>query len=129
MAPVPQEYVPGVCNIGRAEVRLRKLVGWIGLAVTLVLWTALVAAGASAAWRLTLFVPASVAAIGYLQAAWHFCANFGLRSVLNFGPNVGKTDTVEQSEFRRQDRRKALEIIGLSLLAGAAVAAVAYFTT
>jgi len=128
MAPTSQQYIPGVCNIGRAEIKLRKIVGWIALATTVALWAALAAVGASAAWRLVLFVPATVAAIGFLQAAWHFCANFGLRGVLNFGPNVGKTDTVEQAEFRRQDRRKALQIIGLSLLAGAAVAAAAYFT-
>jgi len=128
MAPTSQQYIPGVCNIGRAEIKRRKIVGWIALATTVALWAALAAAGASAAWRLVLFVPATVAAIGFLQAAWHFCANFGLRGVLNFGPNVGKTDTVEQAEFRRQDRRKALQIIGLSLLAGAAVAAAAYFT-
>jgi hypothetical protein len=128
MAPTSQQYIPGVCNIGRAEIKLRKIVGWIALATTVALWAALAAVGASAVWRLVLFVPATVAAIGFLQAAWHFCANFGLRGVLNFGPNVGKTDTVEQAEFRRQDRRKALQIIGLSLLAGAAVAAAAYFT-
>jgi hypothetical protein len=128
MAPAQQQYIPGVCNIGHAEVRLRKAIGWVGLVITTALWIALAAVGASAAWRLLLFVPAAVAAVGFLQAAWHFCANFGLRGVLNFGPNVGKTDSVEQAEFRRQDRRKALEIIGLSMLAGAAVAAIAYFT-
>jgi hypothetical protein len=45
----------------------------------------------------------------------------------NFGPNIGQTDTVEQAEFRRQDRRTALKIILLSLLIGAIVAAAAYF--
>lgn len=123
-----QEYIPGVCNIGRAEVKLRKAIGWIGLMITAALWIALKMAGVSAAWRLVLFLPATVAAIGFLQAAWHFCANFGLRGVLNFGPNVGKTDTVQEAEFRRQDRRKALQIISLSMLAGAVVAAAAYFT-
>jgi len=123
-----QEYIPGVCNIGRAEVKLRKAIGWVGLMITAALWIALKMAGVSAAWRLVLFVPAAIASIGFLQAAWHFCVNFGLRGALNFGPNVGKTDTVQEAEFRRQDRRKALQIISLSMLAGAVVAAVAYFT-
>ena len=64
--------------------------------------------------------------IGFLQAAWHFCATFGLVGVFNFGPNVGKTDTVEQAEFRRQDRRTAIQIIALSALAGAVAALAAY---
>jgi hypothetical protein len=120
------EYIPGVCNIGRAEVRQRKVIGWIGLAATVVAWIACVVLKVSPLWRLALFIPASIAATGFLQAAWHFCATFGVLGVSNFGPNVGKTDTVEQAEFRRQDRRTALKIIALSLVAGIAVAAAAY---
>jgi hypothetical protein len=122
------EYIPGVCNIGRAEIRQRKLLGWIGLAVTVGAWIACSVYEASPAWRLALFVPASIAATGFLQAAWHFCATFGVLGVSNFGSSVGKTDTVEQAEFRRQDRRTALKIIALSMLAGVFVAAAAYIT-
>jgi hypothetical protein len=121
------EYIPGVCNIGRAEVRQRKVIGWIGLAATVVAWIACVVLKVSPLWRLALFIPASIAATGFLQAAWHFCATFGVLGVSNLGPNVGRTDTVEQAEFRRQDRRTALKIIALSLLVGAIVAAAAYF--
>jgi fatty acid desaturase len=121
------QYIPGVCNIGRAEIRQRKLVGWISLAVTAGAWLALAILDVAPAWRLTLFVPASIAATGFLQAAWHFCATFGVLGRSNFGPSAGKTDTVEQAEFRRQDRRTALRIIALSALAGAAVAAIAYY--
>jgi hypothetical protein len=85
--------------------------------------------GVPAAWHLTLFLPASVAAIGFLQAAWHFCAKFGLGGVFNFGLHVGRTDTVEQAEFRKQDRRTALRIIGLSAVIGIAAAAAAYVTS
>ncbi len=124
--PSANEYTPGVCNIGHAEVRQRKVIGWIGLAATVGGWIACAAFDVSPAWRLALFVPASIAATGFLQAAWHFCATFGVLGLSNFGPNVGRTDTVEQAEFRRQDRRTALKIIALSMLAGAIVAAVAY---
>ena len=45
-----------------------------------------------------------------------------MRGVFNFGPQVGKTDTVEQAEFRLKDLRKA-RLIGLySALVGIAVA-------
>jgi hypothetical protein len=126
------EYVPGVCNIGPAEVRMRKLFGWIGLILTVVTWAAFILFYVSAVWRLTLFFPAMLAAVGYLQAAWHFCAKFGLGGVFNFGPHVGKTDTVEQApselaRSRRQDRKTALQIIGLSLLIATIVASAAYF--
>jgi hypothetical protein len=126
MASENQKYIPGVCNIGRAEIRQRKLIGWIALVVCIALWAAFVTLKVAAPWRLLLFLPAMVAAVGFLQAAWHFCAKFGLNGVFNFGPNVRRTDTVEQAEFRRQDRRTALRIIGLSVLVGAVVAVTAY---
>lgn len=126
MAESPH-YIPGVCNIGRAEVQQRKLIGWVGLAATVGAWIACSVFKVAPLWRLALFVPASIAATGFLQAAWHFCATFGVLGLANFGPNIGKTDTVEQAEFRRQDRRTALKIIAISVLAGAAVAAAAYF--
>jgi hypothetical protein len=119
-------YIPGVCNIGRAEIRQRKRIGWVMLAATVGLWVAFAVLHVTPQRRLLLFFPASLAATGFLQAAWHFCATFGVLGVSNFGSHVGKTDTVEQAEFRRQDRRTAIKIIALSALAGAAVAAAAY---
>lgn len=96
--------------------------GWIGLGVTILLWGAFFIFRVPAAWRLTLFLPAMLGATGFLQAALHFCAGFGMRGVFNFGPQVGKTDTVEQAEFRLKDLRKA-RLIGLySALVGIAVA-------
>jgi hypothetical protein len=130
----PTQYIPGVCNIGRAEVRQRKLLGWIMLVVTVGSWIVFSVFGVSKVWRLALFVPASLSATGFLQAAWHFCATFGVLGLSNFGPTVGRTDrvehedTVERAEFRRQDRRTALKIIALSLLAGAVVAVAAYIS-
>lgn len=121
------EYIPGVCNIGRAEIRQRKVIGWFGLAVTVGAWIACSVFEVAPVWRLALVAPASIAATGFLQAAWHFCATFGVLGLSNFG-SVGRTDTVEQAEFRRQDRRTALKIIALSLVAGAIVAAAAYIT-
>jgi hypothetical protein len=67
-----------------------------------------------------------MSAVGFLQAAMHFCAAFGMMGVFNFRPDVGKTDTVEQAEFRRKDRQKALWILLYSSLIGIAVAAAGY---
>ncbi len=121
------EYVPGVCNIGTAEIQRRRQSGWMGLGATILLWALFAVFRAPAPWRLTLFLPAALGATGFLQAALHFCAGFGMRGVFNFRSEVGKTDTVEQAEFRRKDRAKA-RLIGLySLLIGVAVAAAGFF--
>ena len=121
------EYVPGICNIGPAEIRRRKQSGWLGVGLTVLLWAAFLIFRVPAPWRLFLFLPAMIGATGFFQAALHFCAAFGITGVFNFGSEVGRTDTVEQAEFRRADRRKA-RLIGLySALVGIAIAIAGYF--
>ena len=122
-----QDYVPGACNIGTAEIRQRKQSGWVGLGVTVVLWGAFFIFRVPAPWRLLVFFPATLCAAGFLQAALHFCAGFGMRGVFNFGSRVGETETVAQEEFRRKDRRKARQIGLYSFLIGIAAAVTAFF--
>jgi hypothetical protein len=115
-------YEPGVCNIGPAEIAARRRAGDVGALVTLIALVFLIAIGAPTPWRLLLFLPAAVAASGYLQARLHFCANFGLRGVFNFSDRLRDTDSVLAVEARARDRWRAMQIIGLSALIGAAVA-------
>jgi hypothetical protein len=126
MEQLSNQYIPGVCNIGPAEIRMRKRLGWWGLLITIVLWALLVWLGAPAAWRLVLFIPVFFSANGFLQGFMHFCAGFGMRGVFNFGPAVGKTDTVSQAEFRAKDRKKAQQIFIYAALIGIAVALIAF---
>ena len=119
------KYIPGVCNIGPAEIKKRKQAGWMGLIATVLLWVVFVWFGVAPAWRLLLFFPAMMSATGFLQAYMHFCVYFGFASLFNFG-DVGKTDSVQQAEFRVKDRKKAWQIVIYSVLVGAAVAFLAY---
>jgi len=122
-----REYVPGVCNIGRAEVRLRWFLGWAGLAATVALWAGLALAGADPSTRIWVGAPALAAAIGFLQAARGFCVKYGLGGVYSLGPKAGQVEPVDQPEFRLKDRRAARWIIAQSLLIAAAVGAAAYW--
>jgi hypothetical protein len=120
-------YVPGVCNIGQAEIRRRRQSGWIGAGTTILAWALFAVFRVPSPWRLSLFFPAMIGASGFLQAALHFCAAFGTRGVFNFGPVVGATQTVEQAEFRRRDQRKA-RMIGLyAAMIGIGIAAAGFF--
>jgi fatty acid desaturase len=112
------EYVPGVCNIGAAEIRTRRNSGLVTLAVTIVALVLFLVLPIAAPWRLLLALPAAAAAVGFLQAGMHFCAGFAMRGVFNFGNDTHHTDTIEQAEYRRADQKKALLIFGLSLLIG-----------
>jgi hypothetical protein len=132
MTNVKKEYVPGVCNIGPAERRARMRAGWIGLAATAALCFLLFSFQASPWWALFLFLPAAGAAVGFLQAALHFCAAFGMRGVFNFGSKVGDVTDVQGEEFRKADRVKAVRISVYSGLIGVGAAAagvVALFLT
>ena len=55
-----QDYVAGACNIGPAEIALRRRVGHVGLATTAVLAAALIRSDLPRPWRLTLALPATV---------------------------------------------------------------------
>ena len=118
------QYVPGSCNIGPAEIALRRRAGHAGLVVTAALGAALLRSDLPRAWRLTLAVPAAGAASGYLQARERFCADFGWRGVYNFDRR-GQEQPVAADQALAQDRRKAMRIAAASAAIGVGVALVA----
>jgi hypothetical protein len=114
------EYIPGVCNIGADETRLRLRLGLIGVAFTVACAIALWAIGAGAGWYLLLFFPAFGSAISLIQARSRFCVHFGRHGLFNFAPR-GTTESVGAEAARQADRAKAAELIRrAALLAGAA---------
>ncbi len=121
------EYIPGVCNIGPAEIRMRRWSGIVGLVVTVITWGVFFVFNTPAAWRLVIFLPATVAAVGFLQAQLHFCVNFGMRGLFNVSDTMEKQESVDQKDYRRKDQRKAIIIITGSAAIGAVVAVLAYF--
>jgi hypothetical protein len=118
------QYVPGSCNIGPAEIALRRRAGHAGLVVTAALGAALLRSDLPRAWRLTLAVPAAGAASGYLQAHERFCADFGWRGVYNFDRR-GQEQPVAGDNALAQDRRKSIRIAAASAAIGVGVALVA----
>ncbi|GAA5201639.1 hypothetical protein [Microbacterium jejuense] len=117
-------YQPGVCNIGPAEIRKRRMSGWVGLAIAVVFLAVVFALGWAASWRLLVALPIFLSAQGFLQAAFHFCVGFASRGLYNFG-ELGSEETVYEAEFRKKDQRKALLITVLAFAIAAAVAVVA----
>lgn len=119
------EYVPGVCNIGSAEIRRRWQAGWLGFAVTILMVYLSVVGQWPAFGRAFIGLPAGLAAAGFLQAALHFCAGFGVLGIKNMGLVAGKTEPVEQADFRRRDQRRAWQILGWSVAAAIVVGGLA----
>jgi hypothetical protein len=105
----PGAYQPGVCNIGPAEVRRRRRIGYLGIAGAVALGAVLLAADAPAALRLAVAAPATAGLSGLVQAHLRFCAGFGMAGLRNFG-QLGQQEAVDDAGARSADRRRALRI-------------------
>jgi hypothetical protein len=116
---VSNEYIPGTCNIGKGEIRQRQIVALFGIFLTIFSATALLATDQSRTSRLSLFVPALVFSIGFVQSRSKFCLAYGLAGTFNF-ERLGKITKVQSAEDRKADRKTAIVI----LLKSAALAAI-----
>lgn len=121
------QYVPGICNIGPAEIARRRRVGWIGLIVAVALLFLLILLNAPSATHLLVFFPAAISSSGFLQAHLKFCAGFGSKGLYNFSSKVGKTNHVDDAKYRLKDQRRALQIILMSTSIGLIVAFACFF--
>lgn len=60
--------MPRFANIGRREMRLRRLMGMVSLGAAALLGFVLIGYEASRWWRLVIFLPLWMAGLGLLQA-------------------------------------------------------------
>ena len=119
------EYIAGSCNIGKGEVRRRKFVALIGAAITLTTATTLFTTDQSRIARLSIFIPAIIFAIGFVQSRKKFCLAYGLAGTFNFG-GLGDVKRVQSEEDRKADRKTALSILAQSAMLAAAITAVVF---
>ncbi len=103
-------YIPGTCNLGKAEVRSRQVVALVGLVASLILATGLIASSAPQASGLSLFAPLMVFAVGFIQSRRKFCLAYGLAGTFNLG-KLGQISKVANPEDKAADRRTALSIL------------------
>lgn len=120
------EYAAGSCNIAGPEKDARRRFGWGGVVATLGLFAALAALDVDPVWRLVLVVPATAAAVGFLQARRSFCVAYGWRGVFNVDGPLGKPRRVKDPEAARADRSQAIRLSVQAALIGAVVAGVAF---
>ena len=103
-------YIPGTCNLGKAEVRSRQIVALVGLVASLILATGLIASSAPRASGLTLFAPLMVFAVGFIQSRRKFCLAYGLAGTFNLG-KLGQISKVANPDDKAADRKTALSIL------------------
>jgi hypothetical protein len=108
-------YVPGTCNLGKAEVRRRQFVALLGLFLTGSTLAGLIGSDAPSSARWGLFVPLMVFSIGFVQSRKKFCLAYGLMGTFNLG-KLGDISRVQSAEDRRADRKTALTILAQSAI-------------
>ena len=109
------DYIPGTCNIGKGEIRRRQLVALIGVFLTLSSMTALITTDAATSARFSIFLPAMVFAIGFVQSRKKFCLAYGFAGTFNFG-KLGQISRVASAAERKADRATASKILVQSAL-------------
>ena len=117
------EYIPGSCNIGNGEVRRRQAVAIFGFFLTSFSAVTILATDQSRNSRLSIFVPALIFAIGFVQSRKKFCLAYGLAGTFNFG-KLGQISKVQSTEDRKADRKTAVLILFQSAALAALITAV-----
>ena len=110
-------------NIGVAERRKRWIAGAVGFGLALLIFTLLSLSGVSRFWRLVLFLPAWLGALGLLQARAGTCVALAQRGTRNLDGKEEPAPEAELGPARAQARSlhvqaliTALVATGLSLL-------------
>lgn len=117
-------YVPGSCNLGKAEIRSRQFVALVGLILTITGFLGLLAADAPQSARWSIFIPLMVFSVGFIQSRKRFCLAYGFMGTFNLG-RLGELSRVQSPEDRRADRKTALTILFQAALLAISLTAVA----
>ncbi|GAA0656613.1 hypothetical protein [Salarchaeum japonicum] len=117
------EYVPGTCNIGERERRRRYRVAYAAFALAAAYVLVVAVTSVPAALVVGAFAPLAVGVEWYVQGRESFCVRLAWRGAFSFGGDRG---TVSDADARRRDRRHAVELTALALLAAAALTAATY---
>jgi hypothetical protein len=120
-------YIPGVCNIGKEERKKRRLSGYFGLILTVLMYAGFYYFDVIKGIRFLVFFPTVISASGFLQSRMHFCAGFGLKKMFNFG-SLGNFTKVEDEEYIKKDKKKARSILYYAALIGLVAGLLAILT-
>ncbi len=67
------EYIAGACNIGKGEIRRRQFVALIGIFLIATTATTLLATDQVRSARISIFLPAMIFSVGFIQSRKIFC--------------------------------------------------------
>lgn len=118
-------YIPGVCNINHAEIAYRRKASYVGLALFVIVAIVLFALDINRWARLILFVPAFIAAIGFLQAKNKFCVSYAASGQQNATDGSKSASTVSDAAAHGKDKARAQAMNTQAALAAVVATAIA----
>lgn len=119
------DYVAGTCNIGKGEIRRRQAVALFGLFLTIASVTTLLTTDQNKSARLSIFIPAMIFAVGFIQSRKKFCLAYGFAGTFNFG-KLGQISKVQSDQDKKADRKTAISIFAQSALLAAAITLIVF---
>lgn len=116
-------YVPGTCNIGQGEIKRRQAVAIFGLFLIAISSIGILTTDQDRGARLSIFIPAVIFSIGFVQSRKKFCLAYGLAGTFNFG-KLGQISKVQSLEDKKADRKTAVFILFQSIALAGVITAI-----
>jgi hypothetical protein len=120
-------YEPGVCNIGRNEIRKRYALAAVGFVIAAIASYAIISFNLPRLVLLVSFIPLLMGFEGFYQGYLKFCAGFAAASVYDFTGSGGSRSQVTDPESHKKDMTKAIRIHLYSIISSIIIVAIIYF--
>lgn len=117
------EYIAGSCNIGKGEIRRRQTIALLGVFLVFFSATTILGTDQPRSARLSIFLPAMIFAVGFIQSRKKFCLAYGFAGTFNFG-KLGSISKVQNEADKKADRKTAFNILVQSLVLAAVITAI-----
>ena len=114
MSSIQQPYRPGICNIGKPELRVRKIFLNIFIIITIVFTITAMYWCNSILLFIALLFSSFCAIVLALEIRYQLCIIFGFFNLHNF-KLLGHLEEVHDPENAKADRQKVIQIIIKSL--------------
>ena len=101
------------------------MVAIFGAVLTIITALTLISTDQSKSARLSIFLPAAIFSIGFIQSRSKFCLAYGLAGTFNLG-KLGQVSKVGSLQDRKADRKTAVLILLKSLALAAVITVVFY---
>lgn len=115
------EYIPGICNINPKEVKRRRTIGIIGLAIVVLAAAILILLSAPSPFKAIVFVPAFIMATGFIQARSKFCVGYASAGMQHVGAD---SLHIKDAEALKVDKKRAKKINIQALVVAIVVTAI-----